>query len=82
MSRVSTFGLPWTQSGCSAAPASDRTRRRWTVQHAGHDVVCNGGGSQARAAIVEQADDVAIGDAAVRRIGGVEADSFAAGDLF
>ena len=51
------------------------------LQHAGHDVVGNGGGSQARAAIVEQADDVAIGDAAVRRIDSVETDNFAAGDF-
>jgi hypothetical protein len=41
------------------------------LHHAGHDVVRNGGGGQARAAIVEQADDVAIGDAALRRIDGL-----------
>ena len=51
------------------------------LQHAGHDVVCNGGGGQARAAIVEQADDVAIGDAAARRIDRVETDGFAAGNF-
>ena len=51
------------------------------LQHARHDVVCNGGGSQTRAAIVEQADDVAIGDAAVRRIDRIETDDFPAGNF-
>ncbi len=83
MSRVSTFGLPWTQSGCSAAPGLRIVPGAGgQLQHAGHDVVCDRGGGQARAAIVEQADDVAIGDAAARGIGGVETDGFAAGDLF
>ena len=41
----------------------------------------NGSGGEARAAIVGQADDVAIGDAAARRINGVETDGFAAGDF-
>ena len=82
MSRVSTFGLPWTQSGCSAAPGCRIVPGAGgQLHHAGHDVVCNSSGGQARAAIVEQADDVAIGDAAARGIGGVETDGFAAGDF-
>jgi len=51
------------------------------LHYAGHDVVCNGGGGEARAAIVEQADDVAIGDGAVRRIDRIETDDFAAGNF-
>src|SRR6478609_5049358 len=51
------------------------------LHHAGHDVVGDDSGGQARAAIVEQADDVAVGDAAARRIGGVEANGFATFDL-
>ena len=51
------------------------------LHHAGHDVVGHDGGGQARAAIVEQADDVAIGDAAARGVGRVETDGFAAGDF-
>ena len=51
------------------------------LQHAGHDIVRDRSGGQARAPIVEQADDVAIGDATARGISGVETDGFAAGDL-
>jgi hypothetical protein len=46
-----------------------------------HDVVGYDRGRKARAAIIEQADDIAIGDAAALRVGGVEADRFAAGNF-
>jgi hypothetical protein len=52
------------------------------LQHAGHDVAGHDGGGQARTASIEQANDVAVGDAAARGIGGVEADGFAAGNFF
>ena len=57
--------------GCRASPAAcwsrhrpDRTRRRSEQNHAGAEAVGELGGGEAGAAIVEHAQDVAVGDAA------------------
>ena len=82
LSSVSTFGLPWRSSalgspgatGSHHAPVESCTteRRRFGVEHRA---------GEAAAAIVEDAHDVAVGDAARAGVVGMQPDRLAAADL-
>src|SRR6185312_15677510 len=78
MSRVSTFGLPWTQNGVSAAGSCGSYQApvaSWTTP--GHGLAQHRAG-EAGAALVIKADDVAAGDAARGSVIGMKAHRLAA----